>query len=148
MITEDYVSFEIAKLLKEKGFDHICLMWYIDSPNTISEKTGKPIPPYFTSLTDEDGNYYYNTERETFEYSAPTLQMTMKWLREKYNIYIAVNIGADVDNPDYIFYHPTIITFIPHKSITYLDGILQNDEYHTYEQAVEASINYCLTNLI
>ena len=28
-ITEDYVSFEVAKLLKEKGFDEKCLRWYV-----------------------------------------------------------------------------------------------------------------------
>lgn len=26
MITEDYVSFETAKLLKEKGFDEVCCL--------------------------------------------------------------------------------------------------------------------------
>ena len=34
MITEDYVSFEVAKLLKEKGFDKDVLItdwWYDDS---------------------------------------------------------------------------------------------------------------------
>lgn len=30
MITEDYVSFEIAKLLKEKGFDSECQQYYGD----------------------------------------------------------------------------------------------------------------------
>ena len=30
MITEDYVSFEIAKLLKEKGFDELCYQKYDD----------------------------------------------------------------------------------------------------------------------
>ena len=28
MITEDYVNFETAKLLKEKGFDEITFTWY------------------------------------------------------------------------------------------------------------------------
>jgi hypothetical protein len=28
MITEDYVSFETAKLLKEKGFDATCKKYY------------------------------------------------------------------------------------------------------------------------
>lgn len=30
MITEDYVSFEVAKLLKEKGFDEECQKYYGD----------------------------------------------------------------------------------------------------------------------
>ena len=32
MITEDYVSFETAKLLKEKGFDEYCKsVYHVDS---------------------------------------------------------------------------------------------------------------------
>ena len=30
MITEDFVSFEVAKLLKEKGFDYPTLHYYYD----------------------------------------------------------------------------------------------------------------------
>ena len=30
IITEDYVSYEVAKLLKEKGFDEPCYTCYID----------------------------------------------------------------------------------------------------------------------
>ena len=30
MITEDYCSFEVAKLLKEKGFDETCYQKYDD----------------------------------------------------------------------------------------------------------------------
>lgn len=30
MITEDYISFEVAKLLKEKGFDAECDYLYAD----------------------------------------------------------------------------------------------------------------------
>lgn len=35
MITEDYVSFETAKLLKEKGFDELCYQKY-DSDGELS----------------------------------------------------------------------------------------------------------------
>ena len=67
MITEDYVSFEIAKLLKEKGFNPIyCGMYY-------SIETGKRTTELLTSLV-----------------SCPTLQMAMKWLREVHNIFICV----------------------------------------------------------
>jgi len=142
MITEDYVSFETAKLLKEKGFDHICLMWYIDSPNTISEKTGKPIPPYFTSLTDEDGNYYYNTEREAFEYSAPTLQMAMKWLRENYSLH--VNICPAVENGEFTEYYHCYVDNLKQK---YPFGQFICDS-PTYEEGCESAIKYCLENLI
>ena len=67
MITEDYVSFEIAKLLKEKGFDEYC--GYYD-------KTGE----YWDYKTfNHKGDEYI---------SAPTLQMAMKWLRKVHNLSI------------------------------------------------------------
>lgn len=62
MIQERYVSFEIAKLLKEKGMDKNCFTHYIQQNN-------------------EDG---------TSEAVATcTLYMAMEWLREK-NIYIYI----------------------------------------------------------
>lgn len=71
MITEDYVSFETAKLLKEKGFDEYC--------------------GYYNS----DGEYWeYRVYNHRGEYyiSAPTLQMAMKWLREKHHLHIEIRI--------------------------------------------------------
>lgn len=67
MITEDYVSFETAKLLKEKGFDEYC--------------------GYYTSDGEYCGYCVYNHKGKSF-ISAPTLQMAMKWLREVHNIAI------------------------------------------------------------
>ena len=61
-ITEDYVSFETAKLLKDKGFSELTTKAY----------------PYF-----EDRDYKYDI-------SCPTLQMAMKWLREVHNIHIQI----------------------------------------------------------
>ena len=63
MINEDYVSFETAKLLKEKGFDWDC-----------ESKKFYPEPDY----DQESPNGVYAT----------TLQMAMKWLRKKYNLEI------------------------------------------------------------
>ena len=63
MITEDYVSFETAKLLKEKGFNWEC-------------KTRKFYPEPEYDQESPDGVY------------APTLQIAMKWLREVHNIHV------------------------------------------------------------
>jgi len=74
MITEDYVNFETAKLLKEKGFDEGTYHCY----------TTKGV------LWFEDVLFNHNAGTD---YSAPTLQMAMKWLREVHKLYI--NIWAD-----------------------------------------------------
>lgn len=130
MITEDYVSFEIAKLLKEKGFDCLCHSYFRkDNPNNLVKETCSANwndTPFFTSR--------------------PTLQMTMKWLREVHNLFIQICI-------------------IPHTTITieqkyYLFTIHKNrrtlafrkdfpsEYYSTYEEACETGIKYCLENLI
>ena len=63
-ITEDYVSFETAKLLKEKGFDGVVQLHY----NNLGGKIFSSNPITKNCI------------------KAPTLQMAMKWLREVHNI--------------------------------------------------------------
>lgn len=136
MITEDFVSFKLAKLLKVKGFDVPC--------NS----------RFYKRVLDRDPDVYGSSIRENFNsgdlrntWSRPTHQMVMKWLRGKYNIHIAVNLGADADNPNHVFYNPQIAIFEPHKHVTYL-GEFGEDEFDANEQACEAAIVYCLTHLI
>ena len=121
-ITEDYVSFETAKLLKEKGFTETCLMRY--------NKVG--------DLVEEA--YKFNWNFQTIDYSAPTLQMAMKWLREIHNIVINIGYG-EIFEEQYQWW----CIILNHK-----DGsILRESEYYsTYEQACEAAIQYSLKNLI
>ena len=70
MTQEDYVSFETAKLLKEKGFSELTTKAY----------------PYF-----ENKNYKYDI-------SCPTLQMAMKWLRKSHNLYIESYVIKNYNN--------------------------------------------------
>ena len=58
-ITEDYVSFEIAKLLKEKGFDGECDYWY-----------------------GEYGEICCSPSVISVECWCPSQSLTLKWLRE------------------------------------------------------------------
>ena len=68
MITEDYVSFETAKLLKEKGFNERLLTFYITDKN---KKEG-----CFQIMAFSDDKIDNN--HSNLCYLAPTLQMTMK----------------------------------------------------------------------
>ena len=119
MITEDYVSFETAKLLKEKGFDWNC-----------ESKRFYPEPDY--DQESPDGVY------------APTLQMAMKWLREVHNLCLEpyrtacgylcdvarVPSGSEIYGQDN-------------------EGDDEDSgEFTTYEKSCEAAIKYCLENLI
>ena len=127
MITEDYVSFETAKLLKERGFGGECLSMYI-SPKYNSGKgnpNDKRLAPH-----GRDNSYY---EGYQYECEAPTLQMTMKWLREVHHITIGITFSLD------------IITYEIQKDEKVITAISSS---RSYEDMVEEAIKLCLENLI
>ena len=135
MITEDYVSFEIAKLLKEKGFDERLDRYYTPDGELI--------------LYRVNGHYAYCNNSEHYNISVvPTLQMAMKWLREMpkiaYNIFIFAD-GGDSGLLEYIYEIQEIDNELMH-----VNGSLDtnNSRYESYEEACEAAIKYCLENLI
>ena len=94
-ITEDYVSIEVAKLLKEKNFvgsgEIGCRCgFYSEYPDSF--EVGKGIT---TASGQEVGLVYDdldNSQLRTGEYLRPTLQMANKFLRERYNIFIQVEL--------------------------------------------------------
>ena len=130
MITEDYVSFEVAKLLKEKGFDEECIGAYSETNHTIIK-----FEPNVK-----------NSEVGTLMYSVPTLQMAMKWFRKVYNIMIspyAMSLGwyfdiFDLTKRDITGCNPLYKVGIPNKE----------DVLSTYEEAVEAAIKYYIKNML
>jgi hypothetical protein len=81
-------------------------------------------------------NHYY--EGYLYQCEAPTLQMTMKWLREVHNIdctpYLQLNARA---------YTYMVVQIKPINVLK-----VCNENYKSYEEAVEAAIKYCLENLI
>lgn len=117
MITEDYCSFGLSKLLKEKGFEQ-----------------------HKTKLSyNKKGELNWSDNLDPFEFSAPTHQMAMKWLREVHRKYI--DIRYNNQNEEYRF---IVFTMVKDKPIDFI-----HSEYHsTYEEAVEAALKYVLENLI
>ena len=132
MITEDYVSFETAKLLKEKGFDEPCSNRYYETHSGFD----LGLDPGYTNSHWED----IYKDMGVRNYSAPTLQMAMKWLREK-ELYI--NVWADPKDVEHdnftIVYRMMIFNGVSNYG-TY--------EFPSYEEACETAIKYCLENLI
>ena len=144
MITENYVSFETAKLLKEKGFDGPCYkVWeshgdsqtLVGAPSFVEGET--VVNRESVDAAAKQYVYEYNLNNNVEGYLAPTLQMAMKWLREKHEIHCQIDCSLlgwrfgirDLDKDEWI--------------------TLRNmGEYSTYEEACEAAIKYCLENLI
>lgn len=126
MITEDYVSFEIAKLLQEKGFDESTSMVYMSYGELCKLDR-------FESICNSN---YNDITKSYFKYTAPTLQMAMKWLREVHHYLIVVGNK----NGNYLYLIKDL------KANTDLG--ISDDEYIRYEEACESAIKYCLENLI
>jgi hypothetical protein len=118
MITEDYVRFETAKLLREKGF------------------------------SSNDCHYFYDRSGKTYMYGdyskdihvcadKPTQQMVLKWLRVNHNIDIVIFheklekncYWARVERHPYTEYQ-------------------QDPTYSTYEESCEDAIIYCLEKMV
>ena len=140
MITEDYVSFETAKLLKEKGFDWECRAFWKEWNGKITLchcSSAHAFEFCYNSMLEN-----YNDEEET-NIAAPTLQMAMKWLREIHNLEIyPYHNNSTIYNSKWWF---EIIEY-PNSVAEYESG--KNEEFDTYEEACEAAIKYCLENLI
>lgn len=125
MITEDYVSFETAKLLKEKGFE---------PPHDFR----KCIPIMYT----DKGEIKWGVWSDDW-YPRITLQMAMKWLRKVHNLHC--DIGYD--DLDWFWNILNISESVPVEERPRMikDG---SAGFKSYEEAAEAAIKYCLENLI
>lgn len=138
MIEEAYVSFEVAKLLKEKGFDEYGTYFYtLKDEGCEGYKSNRTL-----------GEFAHNSDPNLKDraVSCPTQQMAMKWLREVHNIMVspyALSLGYyfeifDLTTKDITGCKPLYKVGIPSKE----------DVLSTYEEAIEAGIKYCLENLI
>ena len=138
MITEDYVSFEIAKLLKEKGFDE---------PTTGT---------YHKDGTFEHLSLNKWNSKFIMPISAPTHQMAMKWLREVHKLLISVDASPIYGRVKDEKGRNTCGLLYWHYMAS---GEWMNDKYNpqqkafvvsekSYKKAVETALKYCLENLI
>lgn len=127
MISEDFVSFETARLLKEKGFNEKVICYYDDGGSLNLNK--------FVEFQCCNQGYGSNI------FAAPTLQMAMKWLREVHNIFVEISTSIDL-NGNYHFNY-TILD----KKCKYIRRRYTAFDWK-YEDACEEAIKYCLVNLI
>ena len=126
MMTEDHVSFETAKLLKEKGFNE-----------------------YTPTLYNSDGEV-----KDMFrpfsrgDIWRPTLQTARKWLRKEKHYYIQIMLDGWALG-DHLGYY--IVILDTNSDLEILSPTV--DENNTVffkepEDAAEAAIKYVLENLV
>lgn len=133
---EAYVSYEVAKLLKDKGFDWRVFNFY-DEHERFSEHIGSVYTLYNWNYPtkDEYGSHYC---------SAPTQQMACRWFWEEKGLNINAIYG-DYPSLKRSFWMPQI------DSLDGCYGVEDEDffrEYDSREDCIEAALEYALTNLI
>jgi len=132
---EQLISFETAKLAKEKGFDELCITYY--------KIENKKCYHHIRRAGYHKGKFYKLrnsnmslTKNKHDRFSAPTQSLLQKWLRESHNINIFISGFG-----------------ISHYSVTYqysilktpMSGVLDHDNiYTTYEEALEAALQKAL----
>ena len=111
------VSFELAKLLKNEGFDKQCNGCY-DEKGTYS----------FTIMSIKQ--FYANSKEDTWNFAAPIIADVVDYIYENYGIWIS----ADFDGKNWF----EVITFIKEDN-----RVVQNT-YDNPHEAYEAAIKYVL----
>ena len=107
------VSFEIAKVLKEKGFNIPQLYFYIDGD--ISWKVD---------------NTRCRNQIEG-EYAAPTIAEVVMWLYEKHGIWINCNIAPNFE---------TFSCYVVHKKLGGYDTEEFNSPTEAFSEAIEYTL--------
>ena len=126
MIKEAYCSFEVSKLLKEKGFNTPCSGRY--------SIRSKEFHLDCTKMCNNGG---------LFECSAPTHQMACDWIRKK-GWHISVQLSYD-DDYNAVYY----VTISSTKTFLAEDiGELEDKYFSKVEDANDEALKYVLENLI
>ena len=132
-MNEDFVPFELAVKLQEKGFNEPCYGYYHCGGGDDSfEVCG-------------NGDRDFLNSKNKHRIAAPTISQVLKWLREEKKIYVSILPFAT---------HSTINKVAFYYLIEYnstgetMKGIEQNTYCAKWNDAAFAGIEYTLDNLI
>ena len=133
MIQEAYCSYEVSKLLREKGFNEPCRSYFIDKVDYVDFSYS------VEELTD--------LNMDVWETLRPTHQMALAWLREIKNIVIVPEIHTTIDPKDY--YWGACIYYLdkPWDLVEYVSEPSEG-KYDGYNKVIERAIKYSLENLM
>lgn len=141
---ESYVSLETAKMLKEAGFDWRCTHYYTMGYNNIHQ----PNNGYIAAAKEFRQLFRNHNNSKLPIYSAPTTDVAQRWLREEKNINIEVKILSITSGQ--LMWYAKIYYLQKHGGIYDQVEFIQHTEisYDSYEEALEAGIQKCLTILL
>ena len=136
---EYYVSLEVAKLLKEAGFDWKCNGVFLSEDGT----------QYVFIKADAacDNN---NSKYNPYNISAPTLDVAQRWLRDVKQLDISIHYDPTIKSQPYVYFiydveekFDDIFGIISPVTHSYSDGY-----FYTYEEAQEAGIKKAIEILL
>lgn len=133
-MNEDFVSFSIAKKLKEKGYT-------LDTAHHYDDNGGIVV-----SLVEFD---------ERCVYPCPEIHQVLKWLREEKKMHVEPCILADSDTDadgkvinEYTYWSFSIVSIKTGDMIYFEYEQIDDKRFETYESDALAGIEYVIDNLI
>lgn len=144
MIHDEIVTYEVAKLAKEKGFDCKVYNYYQAKKHYCETFRGIELHSVCWKLETDDCYSRYNKGSEDIV-SAPTQSLLQRWLREAKGVQITINYqkGCHEEKPSY---DHSIYRFTADFSDEEFD--IFKEGYETYELALEDALKYALENLV
>lgn len=155
-MSDTLVSFETAKLAKEKGFNYGCLYHFISDSNM--KEYYKPYIKFQYDLSSEVNNLKplsndsFNKYKElnlsgklwcwSNAIAAPTQSLLQKWLRDIHNIHVDIHAGHYAWNNKNSYLrsvYKIIGKNTPNKYVSY-----RVKEVETYEEALEKGLQEAL----
>lgn len=137
------VNFELAKLLKEKGFHELTWQSYRTIEHTDERlkwwKVGELNKPMYCKLSDSNDAFYGIC-------SAPTIAEVVMWLYEIHGVWIYVTIFQT----DTQYYSQVWIQQLNKEDFLVETGKISHtpSAFNSPTEAYEAAIEYTLNNLI
>lgn len=148
---EDLITFDTAKLAKEKGFDWECNNWWVE---TLEHKLDIPRSgvEHFPSHEPRILGHKPSGNHHIIHASAPTQSLLQKWLRDNYNIMIVIGHHIDYDNPNKVWKNKKDILyelFVNYYGENFEIPCTDYDDYYqshitTYEEALEIGLQEAL----
>lgn len=144
MIKERYVNLEVARLLRDKGFNEHCYTYYDDIDDAINRFD----KGYHFNNTSYPWGVPYDISKAKKYVVAPTQQMACDWIEETFNISIEVyvNIIGYTGCFCYALQDPKTASDIIQDDMP--DGDNPDGSWSSKELAYNAALKYVLTNLI
>ena len=148
----EFVTFEIAKKLKEKGFNEECLAYYTSEYTLYTNKVVLCDDKYLevAEIDYEECLRSFNTQKDRLLRTivdAPTISQVLKWFRKEHHLHFEV-VGA-------AYGYNLIISDTPDEGGTDRYYSHANDDgpnyagaWDDYDDCVLYGIEYTLDNLI